>query len=226
MQINFFNMPIMIITIDRKSPRLAGLLSDLNKIGVSNSNIIVIDGVADKSNPLTGCSLSHIRALTTIQPPFLVLEDDARINTKAVFWPNVTVPDDAQMFYLGYSIARYSDAVHQWNIPNVYPFTTNPTEQSEPCETRISKHIYKTRERLCTHAIVYLDMKAVLATIATIVTCIEHNLPHDMGMAKLQTDIPTYAIATPVFVQIDDRQGKEWKYTETSANLCDPFKYP
>ena len=217
----------MIITIDRKSPRLAGLLSDLNKIGVSNSNIIVIDGVADKSNPLTGCSLSHIRALTTIQPPFLVLEDDARINTKTVFWPNVTVPDDAQMFYLGYSIARYSDAVHQWNIPGAYPFITkNATNEFEPCEIQISQNIYKTRERLCTHAIVYLDMKAVLATIATIVTCIQYNLPHDMGMAKLQTDIPTYAIATPIFVQVDDRQGKEWKYTETSANLCDPFKYP
>jgi hypothetical protein len=51
------------------------------------------------SSPIRGCWQSHIDALSSAKGPVLILEDDA-VFAKG-FSPDIDVPDDAELLYLG-----------------------------------------------------------------------------------------------------------------------------
>ena len=98
MNLDLREIPVVYINLDRdteKRERIEKVLSDLKF-----KTTIRCPGVVHEEGPKAGCALAQYNALKKIDPPFIILEDDA---TPLNFNPEIELPDDSDAFYLGIS---------------------------------------------------------------------------------------------------------------------------
>lgn len=145
------------------------------------------------STKFNGVSQAHRNVLASLQDydkPFLVLEDDVDLNK---FTRTITVPDDADAFYLGVSCMGAYNGTHQEQIS----------------VSKHSRNIYKIHNMLAAHAVIYLNPDYIKEIIRVIDYCEANNIPHDIGMAEVMKYWNVYGLNKPMFYQ----KGRYEKYT-------------
>ena len=147
---------------------------------------------------INGISSAHENILLSLQDydkPFIILEEDIEINN---FIKTITIPDDADAFYLGLScMGAY-----------------NGTDQRQISAKKHSKNVYRIYNMLAAHAIVYLNSDYVKEMIRVIEFCRKNDVPHDIGIAEVMKYWNVYGLSTPMFYQT----GKYEKYTNLNID--------
>jgi hypothetical protein len=221
-------LDIYIISLEPESERCKNLINSLVLNGFSREKIYIAPGVKC-ADPIQGVSLAHIRALlkavsTTGQGShFMILEEDAVINENNVFQDTYLLPNDAELFYLGWGKKRYSQEKHKWDIGDYYPFNIE-TRMEDVID--VGNSIFKVHSFLCTHAIVYLNNEVVHDVIESIFKCMEtgNQIPHDMAMACLQKQVPTYAPQFTQFIQVETRPEKQYINDEMPNSIFETIE--
>jgi hypothetical protein len=150
-----------------------------------------IDAVEDKKNGKVGLSKSQLKALSQLQAPFIVLEDDA---DPVNFEPLIDVPDDAHALYLGNSQWGYMQS-HAGFYLKYKPVKDMP-------------HLIRIYNMLSSHAILYLDQEYVEICKKTTKYCAEeYPMPMDVPFAMIQRFFNIYCLNKPMFIQ-KDYEGK------------------
>jgi len=159
---------------------------------------------AIKSTPhfsyLVGCSLSHRECLNQAKFPCLVFEDDAK--TTEWYSPEITIPDDSDLFYLGTSA---------WGL-KTGESTLNGSEFEH-----IDDNIYRVRSMTSGHAIVYLNEKSCRQmSFDSIKYMAETGRCYDESYAIQLKDRNAYCFETPMFYQDCKRNEVFTKYPVTT----------
>lgn len=208
------NADVFIISLNPYSEKYRKLVDSLVAQDVPKERIAAVQGVRQE-NATQGVALAHIRALAGSLISLnrgshsLVLEEDAVINKKNTFNKVFSLPDDAEMLYLGWSSKKYEHEKNKWRIPNKFPFNLEP----RPARVVPSGDgIYQICDFLTAHAIAYLTSNAVSLAIESIFSCIENGFvaPQDMSRAALQRVVPTYAPEFTQFIQVEHRPEKQY----------------
>lgn len=150
---------------------------------------------------INGISQAHRNILISLkdyEKPFLVLEDDVSLNK---FVKTITIPDDADAFYLGVScMGAY-----------------NGTDQRQVSLSKHGRNVYRIYNMLAAHAVVYINPDYVKEMIRVINFCEENSIPHDIGIAEVMKYWKVYGLNKPMFYQ----NGKYEKYTNISLDEMD-----
>jgi hypothetical protein len=148
-----------------------------------------------------GCMIGHLKVLTRANksqnPPFLVLENDCDVTT--LFQPEITVPDDSDMVYLGNSSCGCVSAMNYRGIRGCV-LVESIAGRSD---------FNRVKNMLATHAILYISQKAVDLAIASIVESISISRAVDVGyVMDLQGSLNVYNSRLPWFFQSAKLQNK------------------
>ena len=98
MNLDLREIPVLYINMDREVEKRNRIETYIDQLGFKNK--IRIAGVVHPDGARAGCALAQHNALLEIDPPFIILEDDA---TPLNFNPIISIPDDSDAFYLGIS---------------------------------------------------------------------------------------------------------------------------
>jgi tetratricopeptide (TPR) repeat protein len=148
-----------------------------------------------------GCMIGHLKALTRAKKsqklPFLVLENDCDVTT--LFQPEITVPDDSDMVYLGNSSCGCVPSMNHRGIRGCVL-----VESVEGMSD-----FNRVKNMLACHAILYTSQKAVDLAIASIVESISISRAFDIGyVLDLQCVLNVYNTRLPWFFQAAKLQTK------------------
>lgn len=211
MLIDIRNIPIVIITTDKSQDRYWRLISELNQIGCSHETNIFTLEAKRNTNHAVGCAVSHLRALRTFNPPFLILEDDAHmVSRQTVF----ATPDNADALYLGY-----------FNVPHKNEYSCVPENDLFYSLHGTWPHyekavdadgLYRVNSIMSTHSILYLSASYINIACSRIEKCIETQTDIDVMFSKLQLLTNVYAVEFPVFCQLDPNKPDFYKISTNS----------
>jgi len=152
----------------------------LNECGFKN--IIRVEGKYTPDRPLAGCSMSHYNALSEVDPPFIVFEDDCKVKA---FRPTIEIPDDSEAVYLGIS---------SWGRMNSH---SGPCVQ---CES-IGFGMVRIYNMLSAHSVLYLDEEYTSLCRRISYNSYETAQHQDIGFAEIQRYYNVYAFNDPLFYQ-------------------------
>jgi len=166
------------------------------------NNIIRIEGVLDKDNPVAGCSKAHYEGLSEIDPPFILFEDDCMVKN---FRAEIEVPDNADAVYLG---------VSSWGRMNGH---SGPYVQYE----QVDGELYRVYNMLGGHSILYLtpDYVDMCKRISYHAGYIIKNY-QDIGFAEVQRWFNVYAFDEPFFYQTSGYHGTVNALTSYPTEEC------
>ena len=135
----------------------------------------------------SACVKSFIIALSKIPAPFLLLEDDA--TPTPYFTNNVSIPDDADFFYLGFS--RFG--IKNKNDTKVY--------RLDAFKKTDYPNTIKLTGMTSAHALIVLNEKSRLAMIEKIKS--QATIIQDVSFAQMQAEnvYNFYAAYPPLFYQ-------------------------
>ena len=189
MRIDITNVPVFYINMAKDTHKKEYIESQLKAKGFKKINRI--DAIEDKKNGRVGLSKSQFKALSQVQAPFIVLEDDADpVNFEAF----IDVPDDAHALYLGNSQWGYMQS-HSGFYLKYKP-------------VKGMKHLLRIYNMLSSHAILYLDQEYVEMCRKTTKYCAEeYPMPMDVPFAMIQRFFNIYCLNKPMFIQ-KDYEGK------------------
>lgn len=143
------------------------------------------DSRSHDSAAAEGCAASHLSILENNKPPFIILEDDA---VEKLFRPQIEVPDNADILYLGNSSwgrfdGRSGPFVHLEKLKNPY------------------EGMLRIYNMLSTHAMLFVTQEAVdmFIKIALHFSQVANHL--DMGYAEIHKYFNIYAFDDPMFFQ-------------------------
>jgi hypothetical protein len=176
-------IPSVLINLDSQPKRLASVTGRLKEVGIEFERV---SGV-QTDRGIVGCGLSHHQVLSQIKPGTLVFEDDVVFTEE---WnPILEIPDEVDAVYLGAS---------RWGR---LPF--DPTTSFNNCVVASQyTSSWKRIFNMCsTHAILYLNEDFIKAASKIIATCLNENIPFDLGMAKIQKDFIVLAPNKPMVYQ-------------------------
>lgn len=187
MKINLLDIPVFYINMKKDSEKNEYINDMLKNAGFKNINRI--DALEDKTSGRRGLSKSQNKALSQIEPPFIILEDDCDLK---YFVSEIEVPDDADAIYLGTSawgfIGSYSGFLLRYKKVDGF------------------KNIYRIFNMLSSHAILYLTEEYVSMCKKTTDYCAnvaKDPIPMDVPFAEIQKYFKIYTINKPVFIQKD-----------------------
>ena len=180
MNLDLREIPVVYINMDRDTDKRERIEKHIDAIGFKNKIRVV--GVEHENGPRAGCSLAQYNALQEIDPPFIILEDDA---TPFTFNPIIDIPDDTDAFYLGIS---------SWGRMNSH---SGPFVQYEQFEN----NLLRVYNMLGTHAILYLNPEYV--SICKKIALHQHNINEhvDIGITDAQKYYKAYTFDQPFFYQ-------------------------
>lgn len=173
-RIDLASIPILVINCPEDHGRRDFMQSQLDGLGLGFE---FVSGVKCTPRPV-GIALSHLKALSRagLEPPFLVLEDDCKLDDS--FPTTLDVPVGADAMYLG--ISQYgipSPGKFGWGVPNAVRYYHYDAQ-----------HL-RILNMLSRHAVVFLSERfhrsAINASIAAL-TNREYPYPGDIGYAMLQ----------------------------------------
>ena len=141
MNLDLREIPVIYINLDRDVEKKEKIeKKNLKSLGFKT--VIRSPGHLHPTGHRAGCSMKQHNALKELDPPFIILEDDA---TPSNFIPEIEVPDDADAVYLG---------VSSWGRMNGH---SGPYVQYD----EVDNGLLKVYNMLGTHAILYLNKEYV-----------------------------------------------------------------
>jgi len=184
MKIDIKHIPIFWLTSDKTIDRHASVEAMFTTIGASN--YLKISGRI--CTPYTiGIAETHLEALSRVDPPFLILEDDARINLNYTGSTIFNI-DNIDALYLGTS-----------TFGRVYGGSHNNT-----CISIVNGDYLKPINMLGMHAILYTSKKYVRHTTDILSNFIENPKGGiDDKIAETMCFFNIAALRTPMFYQDD-----------------------
>jgi hypothetical protein len=193
MKINLLDLPVLYVNLDKDTGKNIRAKNALEGLGFQK--IIRIPGERHE-NTRIGCALGHLKALFTVRPPFIIVEDDIAVKS---FKSLLEIPDDTDGLYLGTSL-------HSWDGLNW------SNEGVTHAKQRNFDDIYRIYDMLSTTAILYITPTYVEQTIKDIYRSVLAPYAHDLEMATSQRKCNVYCVGDPMFYQ-DDPGGN--KYAES-----------
>jgi len=199
MKIKLTDIPCFYINMDKSPKRSENTRRILETLGFKS--ITRISGV-EADNPAYGCAMSHLSILENAPGyPFIIFEDD--IDTKN-FMEEIDIPDNADALYLGNHMHN-ANSIYA-DVGDMYTMLTN--KRYPPLEdVRSFDQIYRVRDMLATHAILYIS-KDFVASAAKLIKSGLHAsrvVPLDVTLAKMQFHNNVYVVKDPMFWQNDPR---------------------
>lgn len=161
MQIDILDIPVIYINMDdavEQDVRVRKLLTDLGFKSITRSSGVPV-GKAERFLKIVGVARAHVKAMTLMAPPFLIVEDDIQL---VDFKPFLEVPANTDAVFLGNMQWGYGD--------NGYI----DYAETEPVPGHDDLH--KVVRMMSTHAIMYLTPTYTAAALAT---------AYEMGYSKM-----------------------------------------
>ena len=171
---------------------------------------IRVPGVAHRDGPLAGCALAQYNALYEVDPPFIILEDDA---TPFDYDPIISIPDDTDALYLGIS---------SWGRMNSH---SGPFVQWEYYFKEVDINLLRVYNMLSTHAILYLNLEYISVCKKIAYHHHEINEHVDIGFTDIQKYYNVYAFNQPLFYQTSSN-GTDQKLSSYPTQECLTYQKP
>jgi len=203
MNLDLREIPAVYINLNQDVDKNESMKSMLNKCGFKN--IIRVDAEYTPDNPLAGCSLSHYNALSEVDPPFIVFEDDCKIKT---FCSTIEIPDDSDAVYLGIS---------SWGRMNSH---SGPFVQSE----NVGFGMVRIYNMLSAHSVLYLDEEYTSLCRRISYNSYETAQHQDIGFAEIQRYYNVYAFNDPLFYQTSSNGTDEQLTSYPSYEVLQPHR--
>ena len=203
MNLELKDIPAIYINLDKDVDKNESMKSMLNECGFKN--IIRVEGKYTPDRPLAGCSLSHYNALSEVDPPFIVFEDDCKVKN---FRSSIEVPDDAEAVYLGIS---------SWGRMNSH---SGPCVQSES----IGFGMVRIYNMLSAHSVLYLDEEYTSLCRRISYNSYETAQHQDIGFAEMQRYYNVYAFNDPLFYQTSSNGTDEQLTSYPSYEVLQPHR--
>lgn len=184
MQIDIKHIPIFWLTSDKTINRHSSMERMLSILGCSNTTKIS----GRICTPYTiGIAETHLQAINKVDPPFLILEDDARLNLNYTGTTLFNI-ENIDALYLGTS-----------TFGRVYGGSHNNT-----CISIVNGNYLKPVNMLGMHAILYASKKYVKHTTDILCNFIENPKGGiDDKIAETMCFFDIAALKTPMFYQDD-----------------------
>lgn len=196
MTIDLRKIPALFLNLQRDEHKQYDMMQLLKGCGFEV--IVRVEGVNCPENPTAGCSKAHYKGLCVMEPPFILFEDDCRLNT---FNPIVSVPDDLDALYLGNSAMARSNA----HVGSYLEYE------------RVSgyEELYRVYNMLSGHAVLYYGQEYV--NMCKRITyhagyVVEHY--QDWGFADIQKWFNVYTFDMPFFYQTSHESISNKRLTE------------
>jgi hypothetical protein len=204
MNLDLRKVPAVYINLQRDTEKNEYMYNMLTELGFET--IIRVEATefpADRH--LAGCSFSHFNALNEVDVPFIVFEDDCKVNN---FTPLIEIPNDADAVYLGIS---------SWGRINSH---SGPFVQYE----KVDDNLLRVYNMLGAHSILYLS-EEYSSLCSKIAAQAFHIADHqDIGFAEVQRYYNVYAFDNPMFYQTSSNGTDQKLTTYPSIEVFRPNK--
>ena len=208
MNLGLRDIPVLYINMDKDVEKRERIENHIDRLGFKTK--IRVPGVAHRDGPLAGCALAQYNALHEIDPPFIILEDDA---TPFDYNPIISIPDDTDALYLGIS---------SWGRMNSH---SGPFVQWEYYFKEVDINLLRVYNMLGTHAILYLNSEYI--SVCEKIAYHQHNIDEhvDIGFTDVQKYYNVYAFNQPLFYQTSSN-GTDQKLSSYPSQECLTYQRP
>ena len=202
MNLDLRDIPVLYINMDKDVEKRERIENHIDRLGFKTK--IRVPGVAHRDGPLAGCALAQYNALHEIDPPFIILEDDA---TPFDYDPIISIPDDTDALYLGIS---------SWGRMNSH---SGPFVQWEYYFKEVDINLIQVYNMLSTHAILYINPEYI--SVCKKIAYHHHNINEhvDIGFTDIQKYYNVYAFNQPLFYQTSSN-GTDQKLSTYPSQEC------
>lgn len=198
MNLDLKNIPVIYINLDKdieKNNYMNNMLKELNF-----KHIIRLEASCFPDRHLAGCSYSHYEALSLLEPPFIVMEDDCRVKN---FTTIIEIPEDSDAIYLG---------VSSWGRMNSH---SGPFVQYK----KVNDNLVRIYNMLGAHAILYLSKEYTSLCKKISFQAYKISDHQDIGFAEIQRYYNVYAFDNPFFYQTSSNGTDNTLTTYSSFEL-------
>ncbi len=208
MNLDLRDIPVLYINMDKDVGKRERIENHIDRLGFKTK--IRVPGVVHRDGPLAGCALAQYNALYEVDPPFIILEDDA---TPFDYNPIISIPDDADALYLGIS---------SWGRMNSH---SGPFVQWEYYFKEVDINLLRVYNMLSTHAILYLSLEYISVCKKIAYHHHEINEHVDIGFTDIQKYYNVYAFNQPLFYQTSSN-GTDQKLSSYPTQECLTYQKP
>ena len=180
MNLDLRDIPVVYINMDKDVDKRKRIENHIDQLGFKTK--IRVPGVVHQDGARAGCALAQYNALHEIDPPFIILEDDA---TPFDYNPIISIPDDTDALYLGIS---------SWGRMNSH---SGPCVQYED----LNGGLLRIYNMLSAHSVLYLDEEYVSLCSKIAHQSFDTAQHQDIGFAEIQRYYNVYAFDDPLFYQ-------------------------
>jgi len=196
-KVNLTDIPVYYVNLEGEDEKRKHTESMLKNLGFKY--VHRFNAIRHEAGRIIGCARSHYSILSTVEPPFIILEDDCALNKE--FVSEIDLPEDADCLYLGIS---------HWGR---YMNHSGPFVHTK----KISDEFVRVYNMLATHAIAYFSKEYV--DICRRVAYhhgyeIENHL--DIGFAEIHKLYNVYSYDEPLFRQYEWSAVTTGKISENS----------
>ena len=208
MNLDLRDIPVVYINMDKDVDKRKRIENHIDRLGFKTK--IRVPGVVHQDGARAGCALAQHNALHEIDPPFIILEDDA---TPFDYNPIISIPDDADALYLGIS---------SWGRMNSH---SGPFVQWEYYFKEVDINLLRVYNMLSTHAILYLNLEYISVCKKIAYHHHEINEHVDIGFTDIQKYYNVYAFNQPLFYQTSSN-GTDQKLSSYPTQECLTYQKP
>ena len=208
MNLDLREIPVVYINMDKDVDKRERIENHIDRLGFKTK--IRVPGVVHQDGARAGCALAQYNALHEIDPPFIILEDDA---TPFDYNPIISIPDDTDALYLGIS---------SWGRMNSH---SGPFVQWEYYFKEVDINLLRVYNMLGTHAILYLNSEYI--SVCEKIAYHQHNIDEhvDIGFTDVQKYYNVYAFNQPLFYQTSSN-GTNQKLSSYPTQECLTYQRP
>ena len=208
MNLDLREIPVVYINMDKDVDKRKRIENHIDRLGFKTK--IRVPGVVHQDGARAGCALAQYNALHEIDPPFIILEDDA---TPFDYNPIISIPDDTDALYLGIS---------SWGRMNSH---SGPFVQWDYYFKEVDINLLRVYNMLGTHAILYLNSEYI--SVCEKIAYHQHNIDEhvDIGFTDIQKYYNVYAFNQPLFYQTSSN-GTNQKLSSYPTQECLTYQRP
>ena len=208
MNLDLREIPVVYINMDKDVDKRERIENHIDRLGFKTK--IRVPGVVHQDGARAGCALAQYNALHEIDPPFIILEDDA---TPFDYNPIISIPDDTDALYLGIS---------SWGRMNSH---SGPFVQWDYYFKEVDINLLRVYNMLGTHAILYLNSEYI--SVCEKIAYHQHNINEhvDIGFTDVQKYYNVYAFDQPLFYQTSSN-GTNQKLSSYPTQECLTYQRP
>ena len=208
MNLDLREIPVVYINMDKDVDKRERIENHIDRLGFKTK--IRVPGVVHEDGARAGCALAQYNALHEIDPPFIILEDDA---TPFDYDPIISIPDDTDALYLGIS---------SWGRMNSH---SGPFVQWDYYFKEVDINLLRVYNMLGTHSILYLNSEYI--SVCEKIAYHQHNINEhvDIGFTDVQKYYNVYAFDQPLFYQTSSN-GTNQKLSSYPTQECLTYQRP